>query len=203
MHKPTAPPKIYLAGPEVFLRRPNEMAEAKIAICAVHGLEGKFPVDPDPAISSQSIQERAYAVFRANQALMDECDALVANLTPFRGPSMDVGTAYEIGYMRGKRGPVFGYSNSHLTLFDRTLKHDRKGFRRRKDAGGTMQFEDHDQLGVEQFGLLENSMIDGAIHESGGTIIARKTKRRDRYTDLVAFEECVALAASVLLPDRG
>ena len=202
MPKTSAPPRIYLAGPEVFLRKPAEMAEAKVAICAVHGLTGVFPVDADPDPAVQSLPERGFAIFRANRALIDTCDALIANLTPFRGPGMDVGTAFELGYMRGRGRPVFGYTNSHLTLFDRTLKHDRKGFRRRKDPDAKMLFEDQDQLGVEQFELFENLMIDGAIHESGGVVISRKTKRRDRYTDLAAFEECVAHAAMVLLPDR-
>ena len=202
MPKPSAPPKIYLAGPEVFLRDPNEVAEAKMAVCALHGLAGKFPADAGPITPGQSLQERGHAIFYANEALIDSCDALIANLTPFRGPGMDVGTAYEIGFMRGKGRPVFGYSNSHLTLFDRTMKHDREGFRRRKNSESTMSFEDRDQLGVEQFGFHENLMIDRAVHESGVPIVARKTKRRDRYTDLAAFEECVALVAQVLLPGR-
>jgi nucleoside 2-deoxyribosyltransferase len=202
MPKASAPPKIYLAGPEVFLRKPAEIAEAKIAICALHGLAGMFPIDAGPISPGQSLQEHGYAIFRANESLIDACDALIANLTPFRGPGMDVGTAYEIGFMRGKGRPVFGYTNSHLSLFDRTLKHDREGVRRRKDFASTMSFEDRDQLGVEQFGFHENLMINGAIDHSGAIIVARKTKRRDRYTDLAAFEECVAHAAAILLPDR-
>jgi len=202
MPKAAASPKVYLAGPEVFLRKPAEIAAAKVSICAVHGLDGRFPLAAPPEPPGKPPQERGYAIFRANEKLIDECDAMIANISPFRGPGMDVGTAYEIGLMRGKGRPVFGYSNSHLSLFDRTLKHDRKGFRRRKDADDTMAFEDHDHLGVEEFGFVENLMIDCAILESGVQVIARKTKRRDRYTDLAAFEECVALAAQILSPDR-
>lgn len=201
MPRTSAPPKIYLAGPEVFLRDPKEMGDAKIAICHVHGLEGRFPVDI-PETEGESPQDRGYAIFRANQALMRECDAMIANLTPFRGPGMDVGTAFEIGFMRGLGKLVFGYSNTQLPLFERTLKFDRKGFRRRKGGGPGMAFEDHDQLGVEQFGFIENLMIDGALNECGAQIVCRKTKRRDRYTDLAAFEECVAMAAEMLLAGR-
>jgi hypothetical protein len=63
-----------------------------------------------------------------------------------------------------------------------------------------MEFEDRDQLGVEQFGFIDNLMIDGVFHDGGAPVIARKTRRRDRFTDLAAFEECVALAAEMLLP---
>jgi nucleoside 2-deoxyribosyltransferase len=203
MPKSSHPPKIYLAGPEVFLRDPEEIGRAKVAVCALHGLDGRFPLAADGSAEQTplSLEECGYAIFRANEALMRECDALIANLTPLRGPSMDVGTAFEIGFMSGLGRPVFGYTNSHLPLFDRTLKFDRKGFRRRKGAGPGVVFEDTDQLAVEQFGFVDNLMIDGALHESGGVIVARKTKRRDRYTDLSAFEECVAAAAEILRPD--
>ena len=33
---------------------------------------------------------------------MDAADAIIANLTPFRGPSADAGTVYELGYMAGR-----------------------------------------------------------------------------------------------------
>jgi nucleoside 2-deoxyribosyltransferase len=35
----------------------------------------------------------------ANVELTDESDAICASMIRFRGPSMDVGTAFEIGYM--------------------------------------------------------------------------------------------------------
>ncbi len=202
MPKVSASPKVYLAGPEVFLRDPNEIGGAKVAICALHGLEGKFPVDVPLSGASDSLIDTGHAIFRANQDLMRMCDAVIANITPFRGPSMDVGTAFEIGFMHGLGKKVFGYTNSHLPLFERTLKFDRKGFRRRKGGGPGMEFEDHDQLGVEQFGFVENLMIDGAIHATGAPITVRKTKRHARYTELAAFEECVAQAAEMLLAAR-
>jgi nucleoside 2-deoxyribosyltransferase len=31
--------------------------------------------------------------------MMDAADAIIANLTPFRGPGADPGTVYELGYM--------------------------------------------------------------------------------------------------------
>ena len=41
----TARPKVYLAGPEVFLRNAVETGVAKVEICARYGLEGKYPLD--------------------------------------------------------------------------------------------------------------------------------------------------------------
>ena len=62
-----------------------------------------------------------------------------------------------------------------------------------------MAFEDSDRMGIEQFGLAENLMIVSAIHDCGGSIILGRTRRRDRYADLAAFEQCVKQAASILI----
>jgi nucleoside 2-deoxyribosyltransferase len=36
---------------------------------------------------------------------------MIVNLTPFRGPSADVGSAYEMGFMRALGRPIFAYSH--------------------------------------------------------------------------------------------
>ena len=195
----TARPKVYLAGPEVFLRNAIAAGAAKVALCDRYGLEGKYPLDAQLDLGDLALAERAYAIARANEGLIGGCDAVIANLTPFRGPGMDTGTAYEVGFMRGKGKPVFGYSNHHLTFFDRVRKFDAKLLKKRAGAEATMAFEDSDRMGVEQFGLNENLMIVSAIHESGGAMVIGRTKRRDRYTDLTAFEECVKQLAGLLL----
>jgi len=195
----TARPKVYLAGPEVFLRNAIEAGAAKVEICARHGLEGRYPLDAQLDLGDLTLAERAYDIARANERLIGECDAVIANLTPFRGPGMDTGTAYEVGFMRGTGKPVYGYSNHHLPFFDRVRKFDAKPLKHRPGAEPTMAFEDSERMGVEQFGLNENLMIVSAIHESGGAMVIGQTKRRDRYTDLTAFEECVRQVARILI----
>jgi nucleoside 2-deoxyribosyltransferase len=195
----TTRPKVYLAGPEVFLRNAVEAGAAKVEICARFGLDGKYPLDTVLALGGMTPAEQAYAIARANEALMDQCDAAIANMTPFRGPGMDPGTAYEIGFMRGRGKPVFGYSNHHLPLFDRVRKFNRKPLKHRPGSEPTMAFEDADRLGIEQFGLAENLMIASAINDSAGTIVTGRTKRRQRYADLAEFEGCVKQAAAILI----
>ena len=46
---------------------------------------------------------------------------MIANLTPFRGPSADVGTVYEVGFMRALGRPVFGYATTAEPFTRRTL----------------------------------------------------------------------------------
>jgi nucleoside 2-deoxyribosyltransferase len=192
-------PKVYLAGPEVFLRNAVEAGAAKVALCAQYGLEGKYPLDAQLALNDLTLAERAYAIARANEALIGDCDAVIANLTPFRGPGMDTGTAYEVGFMRGKGKPVFGYSNHHLPFFDRVRRFNDDPLKHRPGAEPTMAFEDSERMGVEQFGLAENLMIVSAIHDSGGAMVIGRTRRRDRFTDLTVFEECVRRVAKLLV----
>jgi nucleoside 2-deoxyribosyltransferase len=199
MPSKTARPKIYLAGPEVFLRNAVEAGAAEVELCARYGMDGKYPLDAQLELGDVTLAERAYAIARANEGLIGECDAVIANLTPFRGPGMDTGTAYEVGFMRGQGKPVFGYSNHHLSFFDRVRKFDAKPLKHRPGSEPTMAFEDSDRMGVEQFGLNENLMIVSAVHESGGAMVIGRTKRRDRYTDLAAFEECVKQVAQFLI----
>ena len=47
---------------------------------------------------------------------MIAADAIIANLTPFRGPSADAGTVYELGYMAGRGKLCLGYCNDPAVL---------------------------------------------------------------------------------------
>src|SRR5437763_51598 len=88
-------PRIYLAGPDVFLPDATEAGERKKAICAELGLEGVFPLDAEIGAEDGERRELALRISAANEGLIRSCQAVVANMTPFRGPSADVGTAYE------------------------------------------------------------------------------------------------------------
>lgn len=113
-------PRVYLAGPEVFLPDPLAVARAKKDLCGEYGLEGVFPLDSELDLARLPKREQAHAISQANEELLRGCDALVANLTPFRGPSADPGTVYELGLARGLGLPVFGYTNDPRPFEDRT-----------------------------------------------------------------------------------
>ena len=91
--------KIYLAGPDVFLPDAIEIGRRKAAICARHGVRGLYPLDNAVDLAAA---DASLAIFKGNEAMMDAADAIIANLTPFRGPSADAGTVYELGYMAGR-----------------------------------------------------------------------------------------------------
>lgn len=181
--------RVYLAGPEVFLPDALDVAAAKKRVCAAHGLEGVFPLDPPP---ESPPAERPYwmRIYLGNEAHIRSCGALIANLTPFRGPSADVGTVYELGFMRALGRPVAGYSNAAADFLARTQGFLGGQARRRADGG----FEDAEAMGLEDFGLGDNLMVDGGIEAAGGAF-ERIDSPGDRWRDLAAFERCCAWIA--------
>jgi nucleoside 2-deoxyribosyltransferase len=84
--------KIYLAGPDVFLPDAVGIGRRKAEICAHHGVTGLYPLDNDIDLLAP---DASLQIFRGNEAMMNEANAVIANLTPFRGPGADAGTVYD------------------------------------------------------------------------------------------------------------
>jgi nucleoside 2-deoxyribosyltransferase len=188
--------RVYLAGPEVFLANAREIGLRKRMICEHHGLIGIFPADEEDACDpSLPLRERGLALSCAMERAMRSCDALIANLTPFRGPSADVGSAYEMGFMRALGRPIFAYTHDDLPFFDRVV-HFCGGASRKRATGG---HEDADGMAIEPFTLRDNLMLEGGIVASGGCLLAEPATHSERYTSLAAFEHCVAEAAARLV----
>lgn len=185
--------RIYLAGPDVFLPEPEARAAALKALAARHGLIGVSPLDPvgDEPAEWSGLSE-AMRIAARNEAHMRSCDALIANLTPFRGPSADVGTVYELGFMRALGRPVFGWSNTTRPLTERTL--DTRAGRARRVADGA--WCDDERLLIEAFGLTDNLMIEGGIAMSGGALVTQDVPAGQRWTDLAAFQRCLVAVAA-------
>merc|ERR1712187_875069 len=116
-------PRVYLAGPEVFRPDAMQIAQKKKEICAEFGLEGCFPMDTElKGCSNLEPKEISFKISTANENMMLSCDAVIANMTPFRSPSMDVGTAFEMGFMRALGRPVLGYTNNTESFVQRTKR---------------------------------------------------------------------------------
>lgn len=190
--------RIYLAGPEVFLADAADIAAAKRAICAAQGLTGIFPLEPPPQAPDPALPEW-WRIYQANEAHIRSCDALIANLTPFRGVSADVGTVYELGLMRGLGRPVFGYSNVAQHFGGRVLA--ALGPRARRRADGA--WEDDEGMAVEEFDRHDNLMLEGGIAEAGGAFEVEAVPAARRWHDLAGFARCVAAAARVLCRQPG
>src|SRR3954453_12857660 len=177
--------KVYLAGPDVFLPDAIEIGRPKLALCAAHGMTGLYPLDNavDRDAADASLQ-----IFKGNEAMMNEVDAIIANLTPFRGPGADAGTVYELGFMAGHGKLFLGYSNDPSPYADRVREftdvnsHDA----RLVDALG---------LTVEDFGLSDKLMMIHALDLHGCALVVPRQAPADIWRDLAAFESCVRMAA--------
>ena len=181
--------KIYLAGPDVFLPDAIEIGRRKVAICAADGFTGLYPLDNaiDLAVPDASRQ-----IFAGNEAMMDQADAIIANLTPFRGAGADPGTVYELGYMAGRGKFCLAYSNDPAIYADRVGR-----FMNVTSEDGRLV--DPQGLTVEDFGLVDNLMMIHALELHGCPLVLPAKMPIDIWHDLAAFEACVRIAAARLI----
>jgi nucleoside 2-deoxyribosyltransferase len=176
---------IYLAGPDVFLPDAAGIGRRKVEICARHGLIGRYPLDNPIDLTAADASLRIY---KGLEVMMDECRAIIANLTPFRGPGADPGTVFELGYMAARGKFCLGYTNDPAHYADRVRR-----FTTITSRDGHLV--DADGLSVEDFGLSDNLMMMHALDLHGAPLVLPREKPADIWHDLTAFELCVAMAA--------
>ena len=181
---------IYLAGPEVFLPEPIEVGRRKCAVAERHGFAGLYPLDAQLELAGLTKLQQAQKISAGNEGLMRQADILVANLTPFRGVSMDSGTAFEVGFMRALQRPVFGYTNVLPDYAARARAFQARGI----PAGDG----DRHDLEIEDFDGAENLMMTAAIEASGGAVIRTAVATGREIEDLQGFEACLMQVKQVL-----
>ena len=167
--------KIYLAGPEVFLPNAVEIGNQKKKLCETYSLTGLFPFDNEVSFD---LPQPDTLIYLGNKTMMHEADVGIFNLTPFRGPSADVGTVFELGMFVGMGKPVYGYTNTVTPFVDRSsvIAHNNMHY----DANGYT---------VENFGNFDNLMIDNALHKENFI----KMDKNGILDDLEGFERCLQL----------
>jgi nucleoside 2-deoxyribosyltransferase len=162
--------RVYLAGPDVFEPNPKELAEKLKSVCQKFGLEGVFPLDADLTLEGLAPKDQARLIFDANVRLIRSCQGVLANMTPFRGPSMDVGTSWEMGCAYALGLPIVGYTND-----DRPYPERVEDFRERNLG---LVFKD--PKFVESFELHDNLMLDCSTLAVLPTFKEAVEKIRDR-----------------------
>lgn len=187
--------KLYLAGPDVFLADARAVGERKRALCWEFGFEGLFPLDND-----EDVGGNAPRIFRDNCALMQQADIGLFNLTPFRGPSADVGTVFELGFLFAQGKPVYGYTAAPQRYRERVARSGRV-----VEQNGP---RDRDGYAIEDFDLIDNLMIVRAIEDAGGVIAAVENAGDgtdgDPLAAFRAFTACLGLMRRrILLPEAA
>ncbi len=189
--------RIYLAGPEVFLLNAKEVGEQKKKLCQKHGFTGVFPIDIEVKAEGKSPRQVGLEISRINEELIKSCDAVIANLTPFRGISADVGTVFEVGFAHALGKTVLSYTNVAATFTERTS--EELGDEVKRWADGRLR----DGLGmfVEENKLVDNLMVDGAINVNSGVLVVEQAPAGELFTFLGGFEKCL-LEAQKLLAEK-
>lgn len=165
---------IYLAGPEVFHPEAHAIGARKRELCAQYGFHGLFPLE-----ENEAARDPAMVIYRRNLGRMLAADAVIANLSPFRGPSADPGTVYELGWMIGRGKRALGYSNDARDLVARVAP---------------------DGLAVEDFGEADNLMLACGLSEGGFPLL--RHAGADPLTDLTGFEGCLRLLRDATAQQR-
>lgn len=177
--------KIYLAGPDVFLSDARRVGKLKQEMCREFGFEGLFPLDGDGDIDADAAK-----IFHANCALLRQADIGLFNLTPFRGPSADPGTVFELGFLFAQGKPAYGYTSAPAPYCERVAA----ALGSPVERNGRLW--DRNSHAIENFGLGDNLMIVRAIEDSGGVMTAAEEKPEDANAVLAAlraFRVCLGV----------
>ena len=158
-------PKLYLAGPEIFLPNAKEHAAHQRALCEKHGFIGLHPMDNNVGLAGSAFRI-AKDIYRGDVGQVRECDIVVANCNMFRGALVDDGTAYELGYGNALGKPSYGYIGKKIGYVNRITQNYpwrdvEKGVRADKDG----------YLLCDDFGTEINLMMQCGMVANGGRLV--------------------------------
>jgi len=103
--------KIYFAGPNVFHPKAKEMELLITNYCRTLGVTPLIPGDSGIDWANPDLPTIARQIFTINRDHIINCDAVIANTTPFRGACIDDGTAWEIGFAAALDKPIVTYAS--------------------------------------------------------------------------------------------
>lgn len=184
------PKRVYLAGPEVFLKEAKDIGEQKKALCRKYGFEGVFPLDTEVATKNKTPREIGLCISHVNEELIKTCNIVVANVTPFRGPSADVGTVFEVGFAHGLGKKVYAYTNTAEPFTERTIK----ALKGKVSRGEDGKLRDSNGMFIEEVDCVDNLMLDGCIQVSTEQLVVEEAPEGQLFTFLGGFEKCLRAA---------
>lgn len=164
-------PRIYLAGPDVFLPDSAQVFARLQDACERRGLLGLTPSDGDLDHAFRgSDEERAGRIYEANIQLIRSADGVIANLAPFRGHEPDSGTVFETGFAVALGKPVVAYGVPGHSYADRVSR----SVACTLDAAGVLRETDTGVM-VEGLGQRLNLMLTRStpIEETADAALAR------------------------------
>jgi nucleoside 2-deoxyribosyltransferase len=188
--------KVYIAGPEVFFTDGADIIRRKGELARKYGFEANsFEAGDFPS------EKFAFgmAISKANEDVMRGSDFVLANMTPFRGVSTDVGTAYEIGFMCALGKDAFAYTNDPR-FYDVRISDDYYAGKVGPGADGMIRGHSDGWM-VEDHTMVDNLMLDGGIIARGGLVARAPDGVTLPWSDLSVFE--LGLKAARAFYDRA
>jgi nucleoside 2-deoxyribosyltransferase len=147
---------VFLSGPDQWAPEAADLMARKRHMVEAAGLEaldgrGRFDIEPEQSeLAAREIYADALSRLRRS-------DAVIANLTPWRGVGCDPGAAFEAGFAAALGKPVFAYMN--------VMSEEEAELRERVDLlfGAQLSedgaWRDPDGAEIEDFGLPETLML--------------------------------------------
>lgn len=149
---------VYLTGPHRFHPDAPRLRAAQDALCAAAGVAPLRSAAADPDLSGTENGElRARTIYTETAARLRAADAVVADLSPWRGPGPEAGAAFEAGFAAALGKPVCAYANLEDEDEAELLERVRAHVGGAPDAHGA--WRDPDGLLIEDLGLPETAML--------------------------------------------
>jgi len=173
---------LYLGGPDVALPEAGTVLSRKRQMCAGKGFVPVLASDT-VLVETDPSEAMAREIYADRVQRLRLADAAILNLTPWRGPNCNVGTAFEAGFMAALGKPVFAYIN--------VQSEDDAELRGRIEAEMGLELDRagvwRDGFGgeIEDFGLPEDLMLWGEARKLFVIVTD------DLYGDLTGFEMCL------------
>lgn len=103
---------IYIAGPQVFLPdRGSAYYKEVRELLQQHNVTALIPIENEV--------NGAMNIRAANMKMIDQCDAVIADLSPFRSHEPDCGTAFEVGYAVALKKMVLTVTKDKRSLVEK------------------------------------------------------------------------------------
>jgi len=189
----------------VFERDPAAVFDRMKTLCLGFGVAGVAPLDNQTGLEGITPgKDLLKRIVRADIALMDRLEAAVFCLDGFRrGPEMDPGTAFEVGYMKALGKPIAGWTRDPRPYPQRVADYFRATFGEGLTqsaagrVGGTSGLlRDPDGILVHSENCTQNAMVHVGIELAGGVVAADTDWER-------AFSLAVASVAEQLRSGSG
>ena len=147
---------LYLAGPDRLYPEAQALLARKRALCEADDRLARVASD-DITLSPSAGELQAREIYAGALANLRVSDAVVANLTPWRGPGCDPATAFEAGFASALGKPVLAYMNLDDELDADYRSRVEAWIGATPDASGT--WRDANDCEIEDFDLPEAAML--------------------------------------------